>query len=99
MKCIGSGVPLAGNTTANTLHVTAGLNAPPNPSLGRVVMFRCSKVSAWHKVLPNVAPLSAGLLVICALTAVPSQRRVITARQYAEFGRQFKGAMRAATGT
>jgi hypothetical protein len=63
-------------------------------------MYRCSRdASAWLKVLPNAARLSAGLLVICAPIVLQSQRRAITARQYEEFGRQFKGAMRAALGT
>lgn len=98
-RYIGCGSPLAGNTTANIPNAIGGLSAHRNPRLRSPVMFRCSKASAWPKVLHNVAPLSAGLLVIYALTVVPSQRRAITAKQYEEFGRQFKGAMRAAIGT
>lgn len=62
-------------------------------------MFRCSRESAWPKALPSAERLSVGLLVICAPIVAQSRRRAITARQYEEFGHQFRGAMKAALGT
>src|ERR1700722_7937340 len=98
-RCTGCGSQSAGNSTANIPNATAGFHGNPSQRGRKEPVIPCrSKVSAWPNLPLSAALLSAAWLVTSALIVAPSQRRAITDRQFEEFGRQFKGAMRAAIG-